>query len=174
MGPMLQENLGTKFDICNIFKPNAPHAKVDEDIGKLGKGLNKQDHINIVGGPGNCLEKNCYYSIENDLNFIAERTSNTSTGSVNLFERHDKLWINGRVRSMNLWLDRALLRCDMSHIDVIDTSSIAREDYIMHSLHLNSRGKKLMQFIPKGCWWSCIRYKHIAVIPMARASPVLA
>jgi hypothetical protein len=75
------------------------------------------------------------------------------------------MWINERVRSMNLWLDRALLRCDMSHIDVIDTPSIAREDYTMHSLHLNSRGKKkLIQFIPKGCWWSCIRYKHIAVI----------
>jgi hypothetical protein len=50
--------------------------------------------------------------------------------------------------SMNLQFDHALLRHDMSHIDVIDTSSIAREDYTMHDLHLNSRGKKkLMQLI---------------------------
>jgi hypothetical protein len=69
---MLQENLGTKFDVCSIFKPNAPFAKV-VDIRKLGKGLAKQDHIIIVGGPGNSLQRNYHYSIENDLNFIEER-----------------------------------------------------------------------------------------------------
>jgi hypothetical protein len=89
-------------------------------------------------GAGNSLERNCHYSIEDDLNFVAEKTSHTGVGHVNLFERHDKLWINGRVRSMTLWLDRALLRRDMSHIDVTDTSSIAREDYTVHCLHLNS------------------------------------
>jgi hypothetical protein len=61
-----------------------------------------------VGGLGNSLERNYHYSIENDLNFIAERTSNTSVGSINLFERHDKPWMNGRVSSMNLRLDSAL------------------------------------------------------------------
>jgi hypothetical protein len=32
---MLQENLGTKFDVMSIFKPNATLAKVVEDLGKL-------------------------------------------------------------------------------------------------------------------------------------------
>jgi hypothetical protein len=45
---MLQENLGTKFDVCSIFKPNVPLALTVEDIGKLGEGLTKQDHISIV------------------------------------------------------------------------------------------------------------------------------
>jgi hypothetical protein len=36
MGPTFQENLGTKFDICSIFKPNAPLANV-EGVGKLDK-----------------------------------------------------------------------------------------------------------------------------------------
>jgi hypothetical protein len=54
IGPTLQENLGTKFDIRIIFKPNAPLAKVVEDIGKLGKGLTKQDNI-IVGGSGQVI-----------------------------------------------------------------------------------------------------------------------
>jgi hypothetical protein len=71
--------MGTKFDMSGIFKPNAALAKVVEDIGKLVKGLTKQDHIIIVGGPGNSLERNYHYSIENDLNFIAE-------GFVSLFE----------------------------------------------------------------------------------------
>jgi hypothetical protein len=55
IGPMLEESLGIKFDIVSIFKPNAPLEKVVEDLGKLGKGLTKQDHIVIVGGPGSSL-----------------------------------------------------------------------------------------------------------------------
>jgi hypothetical protein len=47
---------------------------------KLGKGLTKEDHVIIAGGSGNSLERNYHDSIENDLNFIAERTSNTSVG----------------------------------------------------------------------------------------------
>jgi hypothetical protein len=98
-----------------------------------------------VGGPGNSLDRNYHYSTENYLNFIAERTSNTSMGFVNLFESNDKIWMGGRVRSMNLWLYRALMRHDMSHIGLTDTSSIAREDYIhTHGLHLKSRGNKTL------------------------------
>jgi hypothetical protein len=85
-----------------------------------------------VGDPGNSLYRNYHYSIENYLNFTAERTSSTSAGFVNFFERHDKLWMNGRVRSMNLWLDQALMKPDVSHICVIDISSIVREGYTMH------------------------------------------
>jgi hypothetical protein len=32
MGPMFPENLGSKFEFCSIFKPNAPLAKVAEDV----------------------------------------------------------------------------------------------------------------------------------------------
>jgi hypothetical protein len=39
---------------------------------------------------------------------------------------------------MNLWLDWALIRHNMSHVGVIDTSSIVVEDYTMHGLHSNS------------------------------------
>jgi hypothetical protein len=109
---------------------------------KLGKGLTKQDHIIIVGGPGNSLDGNSHYSVENDLDNIAERTSNTRVGFVNLFERHDKLWMNGRVRSMNLLLGRAQMSCDMSEIGVSDTSSVEGEYYTMHYLDLIYRGKK--------------------------------
>jgi hypothetical protein len=87
---MLKENLGTKFDIVGIFKPNAPLAKVVADLGKLGKGLTKQDNIVIVGGPGNSLDRNHYYSVEKDVNFIAERTANTNVGLVSFFSRYDK------------------------------------------------------------------------------------
>jgi hypothetical protein len=47
-----------------------------------------------VGGPGNSLDRNHHYSIEDDLNFIAERTPNTNVEFVNLFQMH-KLWMNG-------------------------------------------------------------------------------
>jgi hypothetical protein len=67
-----------------------------------------------VGGPQNSLDRNHHYSIEDNLNYIAEGTSNTNVGFVNLFQRHDKAWMNGRVRSMNVRLDRGLMRRGMS------------------------------------------------------------
>jgi hypothetical protein len=47
---MLRENLGNKFDTISIFKPNAPLAKVADDLRKVGIGITKQDHVIIVGG----------------------------------------------------------------------------------------------------------------------------
>jgi hypothetical protein len=95
-----------------------------------------------VGGPGNSLDRNYKYSIEKDINFIVERTANTNMGFVSLFHRHEKPWMNKRIGSINLQLCRALMGCDMSHISVIDASSFVREDFMRHSLHLNSGGKK--------------------------------
>jgi hypothetical protein len=129
IGLMLKESLGKGFDIVGIFKPNTLLGNVVEDLGKLLKDLTKQDHIVVVGGPGNSLDRNYNYSIE-DIHYIAERTTNTNVEIVNLFQRHDRPWMNGRVRSMNLRLDRALMRRDMSHIGIIDAASIAREDFM--------------------------------------------
>jgi hypothetical protein len=52
---MVKKKLGNKNDICSIFKSSDPHANVVEDIGKIHKELTKQDHIILVGGPGNKL-----------------------------------------------------------------------------------------------------------------------
>jgi hypothetical protein len=128
--------------MMTIFKANVTLAKVVEDLGKLGKDLTKQDHIIIVGGPGNNLDRDYYYPIEKDVNFIAERTVHTNVGFVNLFQRQAKPWMNGRVRSTNLRLDWALMRRGMSHIGVIDTASFVREDHTAHGLHLNFRDKR--------------------------------
>lgn len=114
IGPMLQEDLGTKVDVYSIFKPNDLLAEVIEDIMKLGKDLTKQDHI-VVGGPGCSQERNCHYSTENDFNFIAVRTSNTGVGFVNLFEGHDMPCVHKKVRSMNIWFYQAQMRHDVSH-----------------------------------------------------------
>jgi hypothetical protein len=91
-----------------------------------------------VGGPGNSLDRNYHYQTEKDINFIVERTSNTNVGFVNLFERYDKPWMNEKVRSVNLHPDQALMVRGTSHIGVIDTTSIMREEYMTHGLHLNS------------------------------------
>jgi predicted metal-dependent enzyme (double-stranded beta helix superfamily) len=102
MGQILQENLGSKFEICSIFNPNAPLANVVEDVRKLGKDLTKQDHIVTVRGAQNSPDINQNYSSDKFLIFITERTSNTNVGFVNLFRGYDKLWMNGKVRSVNL------------------------------------------------------------------------
>jgi hypothetical protein len=48
-------------------------------------------------------------------------------GFVNLLRKYDKLWMNGRVRSVNLPFDRALILRDMSHINVTDIGTTVRE-----------------------------------------------
>jgi hypothetical protein len=59
-----KKNLATKFEVCSIFKPNAPVAKIVEDVRKLHKDLTKKDHIVIVGGAGNSLDTNQYCLIK--------------------------------------------------------------------------------------------------------------
>jgi hypothetical protein len=86
--------------------------------GNLGKDLTKEDHIVTVGGPVNNRYRDYHYSIEKDLNFIAKRTSHTSVGLVNLFRRHNKPWMNGKVRTVSVWLNQALLGNGMPHIGV--------------------------------------------------------
>jgi hypothetical protein len=129
-----------------------------------------------TGNGGNSLDINQNYGIDKDLNFVAERTSNINVGFVNLLRKCDKPWMNRRVRSMNLQLDRTLMRCDMLNINVTDTDTVAREKYTTHGLHPNSRGKmRLTHFIVE-----CICSGHmpsknssIPVITHARASRFL-
>jgi hypothetical protein len=96
---------------------------------KLGKNFTKRDHTVILGGPGNSLDRNCHCQIEKDINFIAEKTSDTNVRFINLFERHNEPWMNEKVRSVNLRLDQALMGRGTSDIGVIDTASIVREEY---------------------------------------------
>jgi hypothetical protein len=175
IGPMLQEKLGTEYEVTSIFKPNAPLANVIEDLGNLGKDLTRQDNIVIMGGPGNSLDSNYHYSIEEDLNFIAESTSHTNVRLVNHLRRHDKPWMNKKVRSVNIRLDRALLGHRMSHIGVIDTTTIVREEYTNHGLHLNWRGKRKRTLLiaRKLSDDHVLGIGSIPVITHARASPFL-
>ena len=128
-----------------------------------------------MGGPENSLERNYHYSIKKDLNFIARRTDHTNVRFVNLLRRRDEPWINRKVRSVNLRLDRALLEHGMSHLSVIDTTTIGREEYTTHGLHLNSRGKrKLMDLITDKLDGGHVSgVSSIPVIIRARAAPFL-
>jgi hypothetical protein len=94
---------------------------------------------------------------------------------VGLLWRHDKPWMNRKVRSVNLWLDRALLGQDMSHVGVIDTLTFRREEFMTHGLHLNSRGKRrLTLLIADGLnGGHVLGMSSIPVITHARASPFL-
>jgi hypothetical protein len=82
-----------------------------------------------VGGPGKSLDRNYHYQIEKDINFIAERTSNTNVRFINRFEWHDDPWKNEMVRSLNLHLAQDLMGRGTSHTGVTDMTSIAREEY---------------------------------------------
>jgi hypothetical protein len=77
---------------------------------------------------------------------------------------------------MNLRLQWSLMRQDTSNTGVSDTSSIARENYTMHGLHLNSRGKKRLMQLTAGnvVGGHMLDISSIPVITHARASPFLA
>jgi hypothetical protein len=105
-----------------------------------------------MGGPGKSLGRNYHYSVEKDINFIAGKTSNTNVGFVGLLRRHDKPWMDRKVRSMNARLEWTLMGRGASHIGVIDTNCIVREEYMTHGLHLNSRGKRKLKFLLPGVW----------------------
>jgi len=171
---LLQNHLGTEYEVMSIFKPNAPFENIVEDLENLGKDLTKKDHIVIVRGPENSLERNYHYSIEKDLNIIARRADHT-VRFVNLLRRHDESWMNRKVRSVNLRLNRALLGHGMSHLSVIDTTTIGREEYMTHGLHLNLRGKrKLMLLITDKLDGGHVSgVSSIPVIIHARAAPFL-
>jgi hypothetical protein len=66
------------------------------------------------------MDRQYHFAIEKDLNFIAERTTNTNVDFFNLLKRHDKPWMDGMVRRVNLWLDRAMMGCNKAHICITD------------------------------------------------------
>jgi hypothetical protein len=57
------------------------------------------------GLPENSLDRNYHYLMQVGVKSTAEKTSNTNVEFINLFKRHDKPWMNGKVRSINLWLN---------------------------------------------------------------------
>jgi hypothetical protein len=128
-----------------------------------------------VGAARNSPEINWNYSKDKDRNFTVERSSsNKNVGHVNLLRRYDKPWINRRVRSVNLRLDRTLIRRDMAHINVIYTGTTVREEYTTHGLHLNSRGKmRLTRLIAESVCGGHVPSMNssIPVITHATASP---
>jgi hypothetical protein len=94
-------------------------------------------------------------------------------GFVNLLRIYDKPWMNGRVRSVNLRLDRALMNHDMSHSNVTETGTAVREECTTHGLHLNSRHKmRLTYLIAENIHGRSVpsRNSGIPVITHARAS----
>ena len=83
--------------------------------------------------------------------------------------------MNRKMRTVNLRLDRALLGHGMSHLGVVDTTTIGREEYTTHVLHLNSKGKrKLMLLIADKLDRGHVSgVSSIPVIIHATASPFL-
>jgi hypothetical protein len=128
IGPMLQEHLVTEYEITSILKPTASVANAIVNLRKLGNDLTKRDHIIIVAGPRNSLDRNYRYSFEKDISFTAERSNNTNVRSEILFWRHDKAWINRKVRSVNLRLDRAQIGCGKIPSSCFDTTSFQRKN----------------------------------------------
>ena len=87
---MPKEDLGKNLNVESIFKPSAELADVTKDLVKLTSNFTKGDHVVVVGGPGNSLDRNSNYCINDDLINISKNSSHTSVKFLGLFERHDR------------------------------------------------------------------------------------
>lgn len=142
MGTTLQDAVGENFKVECICKPNAELRDVISGIKELSKGFSKDDHIVIVGGGGNSLDRDPSFDIEQDLRSISSSSSHTNINFVELFHRYDKPSLRDKVKAVNdkLWNFSA----NNGNINVLSVNSIRREEYTRHGLHLNSRGKKTL------------------------------
>lgn len=141
VGQILQEKLGDRYQVTNFFKPSACLSQVVEDIGSLCKDFSKQDHVVIVGGVGNSIDRDQGYSIECDLVKIASATTHTNVGLVPAFVRHDQPQLNRSVRRVNMELDQLRRAATLSDIGLVPVEAIDRGDFTRHGLHLNRKGK---------------------------------
>jgi hypothetical protein len=66
----------------------APHNVLD-DLKAPSNDMTKNDHALIVEGPGNSLDRDQNYEIEEDLNSIPNTSINLKVAFVGLLERHD-------------------------------------------------------------------------------------
>jgi trans-2-enoyl-CoA reductase len=116
----LHSVLGYEYTIISLFKPNAALHNVVVDLKTSSKDMTMDDHVIIVGGPGNSLDIDSNYQIEKDLNSITNDSINTNVRFVGLLEHHDKPHMNRWVMDLNMELEHALWTADRSHIGLID------------------------------------------------------
>ncbi|KAJ4451839.1 hypothetical protein ANN_03317 [Periplaneta americana] len=76
-----------EVDQPSLNPPQQASAEDDEDLVKLYSGFTKRDHIVIVGGPGNSLDRDVSYSVEKDLENISKDSSHTNVEVAELFDR---------------------------------------------------------------------------------------
>jgi hypothetical protein len=100
-----------------------------------------------VGRPGINLVRKYYYSVEQDVSFILERTANINVGHVVIFNGYDNPWMNRGVRRVNHLLDPALMGCDMAYIGVTDIAPLMTDVCTTHAIHLNSKGKRRLMHL---------------------------
>jgi hypothetical protein len=100
---------GDEYMVTNKkFKPSATLGNVVGELKALSKHLTNDDHVIIVGGPGNSLDRDLNYKIENDMDDIAKNSIHTNVGFVGRLDRRERLHMSKWVRSANMRLQRAL------------------------------------------------------------------
>lgn len=141
VGQLLQDRLGSGYQVTSFFKPSASLDQVVEDVGSLCRDFTKEDAVVIVGGAGNSIDRDPDYSIESDLVKIVSATRHTDVRLVSVLGRHDRPHLNSSVGRVNLELERLLGAGMGPHVGVVPVGSISRWDYTHHGLHLNRKGK---------------------------------
>lgn len=174
VGQLLQDSLGSGYQVTSFFKPSASMGQVVEDVGSLCKDFTKEDAVVIVGGAGNSIDRDPDYSIESDLVKIVSATRHTDVRLVSVLERHDRPHLNSSVGRVNLELEWLLGSGMGPHIGVVPVKSISRWDYTRHGLHLNRKGKgELSRLIANDLRGDTITFGKIPVVISDRTAGFL-
>jgi hypothetical protein len=95
---------------CNghCIVTNVTLGNVVGELKALTKDLTKDDHVIIVGEPGNSLDRDLNCKIENDMDNTAKNSIHTNVGFIGLLDHHDRPHISKWVGNANMKLERAL------------------------------------------------------------------
>lgn len=155
---ILQEELGSRFEVKSFFKPNAKFSDVTRDIGKLGKNHTDEDFIVVLAG-SNDFQNNLAHDTLKTLKYIKPDCSEFSVDSLIGVTKHTNVLVGGiplrfeiggrnlneAIKKTNINLYKKLehlksLGC--RNIVTVKRTVFNRLDHTRHGLHLNRLGKK--------------------------------
>jgi len=148
---LLQEKLGTDFEVCSVVKPNDKLNEVVQDAHKLVKGLNDKDRLIVLGGTNDVEVDGKYIaSVPGAIRKVLPLSKKTNDIFNLIPTRFDRVDLTSHVTNKRL-IDSSTVKSIIVRIKKssnmrlnFSNERLARDSYTRHGLHLIMKGKTLM------------------------------
>jgi hypothetical protein len=146
LGPLLNSELSDSFDTTVIARSGATFDGVTKDITNFAKDFNARDHIIIIGGTNDVIDRKDQ-PCAMDLEPIKKLSRQTNITVASIPFRYDRPLMNSNVHYLNNWMRNKLY--DTKNVKILDLSDFNVSDYTSHGLHFNKRNgkRKLVRMI---------------------------